>query len=129
MPQPMSPSSRRQPTCSSPSRVRARGAPSSVQPGDTLWDLALANRTTPAAIVAKNRFGGGAMIHPGQRLLVPGAKAETDGTTSSPARAAACPASGRVHVVRAGDTMTGIAARYGVALTKLLAANRLANPG
>ena len=70
------------------------------------------------------------MIHPGQRLLVPGAKAPAAGTASSPtARAAARPASGRVHVVRAGDTMTGIAARYGVALTKLLAANRLPNPG
>ncbi|HET6668148.1 MAG TPA: LysM peptidoglycan-binding domain-containing protein [Intrasporangium sp.] len=102
-----------------------------VRPGDTLWDLALANRTTPAAIVTRNRLpGGGAMIRPGQRLLVPGAKAPAAGTTSSPAaRAAARPASGRVHVVRAGDTMTGIAARYGVALTKLLAANRLPNPG
>ena len=45
-----------------------------VQPGDTLWDLALANRTTPAAIVAKNRLPRGAVIHPGQRLLVPGSQ-------------------------------------------------------
>ncbi|WP_353508832.1 LysM peptidoglycan-binding domain-containing protein [Intrasporangium sp.] len=114
-----------------------------VRPGDTLWDLALANRTTPAAIVAKNRLpAGGAMIHPGQRLLVPGAKTPPRGKTSSPpagsanrpaSRPASHPAnrpvSGRVHVVRAGDTMTGIAARYGVALTTLLAANRQANPG
>ena len=102
-----------------------------VRPGDTLWDLALANGTTPAAIVAKNRLsGGGGVIHPGQRLLVPGAKTSAGGKTSSqPARAAKRPASGRVHVVRAGETMTGIAARYGVTLTKLLAANRKANPG
>ena len=110
-----------------------------VRPGDTLWDLALANRTTPAAIVAKNRLAaGGAMIHPGQRVLVPGAKTPPRGKTSSPpartanrpaSHPANRPASGRVHVVRAGDTMTGIAARYGVPLTKLLAANRQANPG
>ncbi|HKX67929.1 MAG TPA: LysM peptidoglycan-binding domain-containing protein [Intrasporangium sp.] len=102
-----------------------------VRPGDTLWDLASANGTTPAALVAKNRLpSGGAVIHPGQRLLVPGAKAPAGGTTSSPpARRANRAASGRVHVVRAGDTMTGIAARYGVSLTKLLAANRLTTPG
>ena len=101
-----------------------------VRPGDTLWDLALAHGTTPAAIAARNRLpGGGAVIHPGQRLLMPGAKAAASGQKSStPARPAARPASGRVHVVRAGDTMTGIAARYGVPLTKLLAANRLPNP-
>ena len=102
-----------------------------VRPGDTLWDLALANGTTPAAIVARNRLpAAGAVIHPGQRLVVPGAKTSAGAKTSPPpTRAAAHPASGRVHVVRPGDTMTGIAARYGVALTKLLAANRQANPG
>ena len=43
-----------------------------VRPGDTLWDLASANGTTPAALVAKNRLpSGGAVIHPGQRLLGP----------------------------------------------------------
>jgi soluble lytic murein transglycosylase-like protein len=39
------------------------------------------------------------------------------------------PAGSIVHVVVRGDTMSGIAARYKVSLTKLLAANKLKNAG
>jgi LysM repeat protein len=102
-----------------------------VRPGDTLWDLAIANHTTVAALVDKNRLArGGATIHIGQRLLVPGAASPAP--SAPPAATAATsrstPSAGsRVHVVRAGDTMYGIAARYHVSLTKLLAANKLKN--
>lgn len=112
-----------------------------VRPGDTIWDLAIAHRTTPEAITAKNRLpAGGSVIHPGQRLLVPsGAKAAP---TKQATRPGARPTTGpgakpgtpsvtttrRTHVAVPGDTMSGIAARYGVSLTKLLAANRLPNP-
>ncbi|GAA2152161.1 LysM domain-containing protein [Humibacillus xanthopallidus] len=119
-----------------------------VREGDTLWDLAITHRTTVAAIVAKNRLPlGGAVIHVGQKLLVPGAgsakppaaKPATKPVTRPAAKPTARPAAGvqkltplrktaaatRSYVVRSGDTMSGIAKRYKVSLATLLAANHL----
>ncbi len=92
-----------------------------VRPGDTLWDLAIAHRSTIQAIVEKNQLsGGGAVIQPGQKLLVPGSA--SSGSTPGPAK----PSAGdTTYVVRAGDTMGALAQRYGVSLTKLLSANKL----
>lgn len=104
-----------------------------VRPGDTLWHLAITHRSTIHAIVEKNRLGqGGALIHPGQKLLVPTrtsgpAKAPKPGPVT-PTRPAGTPkpsAGDTTYVVRSGDTMGAIAQRYGVSLTKLLAANRM----
>ncbi|MGO4598790.1 LysM peptidoglycan-binding domain-containing protein [Terrabacter sp. 2RAF25] len=104
-----------------------------VRPGDTIWHLAIANHTTVHAIAQKNRLAlGGSLIHPGQKLLVPGRDA-----SAAPARSGAAASSARaatparqsardvVHVVRTGDTMSDIAKKYSVSLTKLLAANKL----
>ncbi|MBB2984929.1 LysM peptidoglycan-binding domain-containing protein [Terracoccus luteus] len=113
-----------------------------LRPGDTVWDLALRHHTTPAQIVAKNRLAdGGRMVHPGQRLLVPGTAAGSS-APSKPATAgrpssapAGSPASStpssslsssqRVYTVVRGDTLYGIAGRYKVSLTKLMSANGL----
>ncbi|GAA2038796.1 hypothetical protein GCM10009740_34120 [Terrabacter terrae] len=110
-----------------------------VRPGDTLWNLAITHRTTVRAIAEKNRLSnGGALIMPGQKLMVPGAASSTPRPSApghakpvqSAPRPSAQPSAGdRVHTVGAGDTMSGIAQHYGVSLTKLLAANRLANAG
>lgn len=100
-----------------------------VRPGDTVWALALAHHTTPQALVAKNRLpAAGSVIHPGQRLLVPGVPATPSAGTKAATRSASATSSARAHVVRPGDTMTSIAAAYRIPLTKLLAANRLADP-
>ncbi|WP_330473595.1 lytic transglycosylase [Terrabacter sp. C0L_2] len=107
-----------------------------VRPGDTLWHLAIAHRTTVHAIVEKNRLTrGGALIMPGQKLLVPGrasgpTKAPKPGpvTPTRPTSSAPKPSAGdTTYVVRSGDTMSDIAQRYGVSLTKLLAANRMSS--
>jgi LysM repeat protein len=104
-----------------------------VRPGDTLWHLAIAHHTTIQAIVEKNRLSaGGSVIHPGQKLLVPGRPSSTPTRSATSTPATPRPASTTatvIHVVRSGETMSGIAKRYRVSLTKLLAANRLANAG
>jgi LysM repeat protein len=104
-----------------------------VRPGDTLWHLAIAHHTTIQAIVEKNRLSaGGSVIHPGQKLLVPGRPSSTPTRFATSTPATPRPASTTatvIHVVRSGETMSGIAKRYRVSLTKLLAANRLANAG
>ena len=126
-----------------------------VRPGDTLWHLAIAHRTTVRALVDKNRLpAGGSFIRPGQKLLVPGSpatavtpkpkpatkpapkpatkpapKPATAKPSGSTTPAPSVPAGGLVHVVVRGDTMSGIAAKYKVSLTKLLAANKLKDAG
>ncbi len=109
-----------------------------VRGGDTLWHIAIANHTTTRALVTKNQLpGNGSLIHIGQKLLVPtGAAATTPApkpattkpATTKPATPPAATTSATVHVVRAGDTMSGIAARYQVSLSRLIAANTLTNP-
>lgn len=114
-----------------------------VRPGDTLWDLAIRHHTTSQALAAKNRLhGDGDLLVVGQKLLVPGV-APTQSPSKAPSKpptkarstasGAGSPSGGassaRTHVVAAGETMTGIARRYGVTLTKLLAANRLPDAG
>ncbi|GAA2746565.1 hypothetical protein GCM10009868_32530 [Terrabacter aerolatus] len=100
-----------------------------VRPGDTLWHLAIAHRSTIQAIVEKNRLsGGGALIMPGQKLLVP-ARASAVKTAPKPGPATPSKSSVKngVYVVRSGDTMGAIALRFGVSLTKLLAANKMSS--
>lgn len=94
-----------------------------VRPGDTLWDLAIAHRSTIQAIVEKNQLsGGGTLIQPGQKLLVPGPASSGSAPTPGPAKPSADDAT---YTVRAGDTMGALAQRYGISLTKLLSANKL----
>ena len=83
--------------------------------------------------------GGGSLIQPGQKLLVPrrassGPKTAATPAPAKPTKPTATPSSpskpsagDTTYVVRAGDTMSGIAQRYGVSLTKLLAANKLSS--
>lgn len=53
--------------------------------------------------------------------------AATPAATAAPAAPAGTP-DGGVYVVQAGDSLSGIADRFGVALTELIAANKLSNP-
>jgi LysM repeat protein len=56
------------------------------------------------------------------------AAAAAAGSGSAPAAAAAAAPEGGVHIVQSGDTLSGIAKRYGVALSRLQEANPTVNP-
>lgn len=97
--------------------VATAGAPSviTVRRGDTLWDLARAHGTTVSTLRALNRLPGNAMIYAGQTLQVPG----------GPSAAGA--ASQGLYRVRAGDTLSELALRFGTSVRALRAANRLSD--
>jgi LysM repeat protein len=89
-----------------------------VRAGDTLSAIAARLGVSLAALERANGLGPTSVLQIGQRLTVPGA----------PAPAAAVPprrTATAVYVVRAGDTLSAIAARLGVSLTALERANGL----
>lgn len=95
-----------------------------VAAGDTPWDVARLAGVDVAALLAVNHLVPGALLHPGQVLLLPTADAPR---VEDVHRAAAPPRSG-THTVVSGDTLWDIAASAGVSVTALAAANQLA-PG
>ena len=84
-----------------------------IERGDTLSAIAARYNTTVARLVQVNRLpGNGNLIIEGRTLKVPGAGGTSTATGS-----------GRSHRVGTGDTLSGIAVRYGVSQTALKRAN------
>ncbi len=106
----------------------AGGAVVVVQPGDTLSAIALRHRTTVARLAALNHLVDPNLIFAGQRILLEVAASGTSsgGNTAKPSLTA--PPKPRVHVVRAGEHLTGIARRYGTTIDAIVQLNRIANP-
>jgi LysM repeat protein len=88
-----------------------------VRSGDTLGSIASRAGTTIAALVSANGLKSPHRVRVGQVLTLPGASAAPSG--AAPTSAA------RHHVVRAGETISGIAARYGISQRQLVDANGL----
>ncbi len=91
-----------------------------VQPGDTLFRIALRHGVSVDALVAANNLPNRSIVYAGQVLIIP--------TGAVAVQPAAPPATGGVHIVAQGETLNMIARRYGVTLNALLAANNLPNP-
>lgn len=87
-----------------------------VSPGDTLSGIAARNGVSPAALAAANGLTDPDHVVAGTRLRIPGSGG---GTVAASA--------GSV-VVRAGDSLSAIAARHGVSPAALVAANGLRDP-
>jgi len=83
-----------------------------VQRGEHLTAIANRYGTTSQAIAATNNLVNLNLLYVGQRLVIPGAGSTSAGTTS-------------YYTVHAGDTASGIAARFGVTLQALVQANAL----
>ena len=108
-----------------------------VRRGETLSQIARRYDVPLAALRDANNLNN-TVIHPGETLLIPPHGATvTLASIAAPrediagqlpeqqaARAAAKP---RVHVVKSGDTLWGLARRYGLTVPALASANGLAN--
>jgi putative chitinase len=86
-----------------------------VQRGETLTGIARRYGTTVQALATTNHIANPHLIYAGQRLVVP-----CGSTSPSP--------EGWVYVVRSGDTLSGIAYRFGVSTYAIARVNRLPNP-
>ena len=91
-----------------------------VEPGDTLWDLARAHGTNVSELQRLNGLDGAGTIYAGRTLKVGGGSGSGSGATAS---------SGRTHRVVAGETLSHLAVRYGSSSRAIAQANGLASSG
>jgi LysM repeat protein len=101
-----------------------------VAPGETLWGIAYANNLATSAVAAANGLSPDARVVAGTNLTIPAPGQApvppVRPAPSSPGAAAAPAASGGGgYRVQPGDTLSAIAARQGVGLSSLAAANGL----
>jgi LysM repeat protein len=101
-----------------------------VAPGETLWGIAYANNLATSAVAAANGLSPEARVVAGTNLTIPAPgqapvppvrpAPSSPGTASAPAASG-----GGGYRVQPGDTLSAIAARQGVGLSSLAAANGL----
>jgi len=103
----------------STSAVLAAGCGSNVivESGDTLLKIANRCGTTVSALkLANPQIGSGNLIYPGQSLMLPGTILGSDGGYF-------------IYIVARGDSLKGLAIRFGTTVEALLAANlAITNP-
>jgi LysM repeat protein len=90
--------------------------------GDTLSSIARRFNVTTQALVEANNIVNPNLIYVGQVLTIP------DGSTPPPAPTPPPATPDQNYTVRAGDTLTRIAVRFGVTVSQIMAANNLTNP-
>jgi LysM repeat protein len=96
-----------------------------VQSGDTLSAIAVRYQTTVQQLVQMNGLTNPNLIAVGQRLAVPQGESSVSPGGQSDTGTSRAAAS---YQVRAGDTLLGIAVRFGVSMWDIVVANNIANP-
>lgn len=91
-----------------------------VKSGDSMERIARNHGTTASALSKLNGLKDGALIHPGQKLKVPG-KTAVAGHQPAPVKES------RTHTVASGETFFKISMKYGVSVDELIAANPSVN--
>jgi peptidoglycan DL-endopeptidase LytE len=92
-----------------------------VRHGDSLFAIANRHGITLAALLQANGLTITTVIHPGQRLTIPGSSGGVTGGSGGSSGGSG----GAQYTVRPGDSLGAIADRHHVTLTALLAANSL----
>jgi LysM repeat protein len=102
--------------------------------GDTISRIASRLGVSTQSILSANRLSATSIIYPGQTLAIPGASstpvaaAPVAATPAAPAPVKATPApvaSAGSYVIQSGDTISRIAAKFGISTQALLSANSL----
>jgi len=100
-----------------------------IQRGETLFRIALANDTTVDDIVAANPGINPNLIQPGQVIQLPDCTPGVVAPTTAPDVVVSTPAGGgTTYTVERGDTLFAIAQQFGVTVQAIVNANNLTNP-
>ena len=95
-----------------------------VRQGDTVWSIARQFKIDPSTLLKANGLEKGSVIRPGQKLFVPDAGSVE--TRTAQAQADAVRRDMVSYQVRPGDSLWGIAKRFGVTTAELQSWNKLA---
>ena len=118
------------PATAKPAAVEKASSPSAatytVKAGDNFEKIARKVGTNPKALAKANGMKASSIIHPGQKLKVPG-KAVPATHAVAAATTAAPQASGKTHKVQAGETFSSISKKHGVSTQVIVAANPKVN--
>ncbi len=91
-----------------------------VQPGENLFRIGLQYGLTVETLMQANGLYNPNVVYAGQSLCIPG-------NVPAPAPNPQPPSCGFYYTIKWGDTLSGIAARYGTSTTALMQANHIAN--
>jgi LysM repeat protein len=112
-----------------PSTTTSKPGRYTIVAGDTITRIAARHGLSAGTLLAANNLKWTSIIYPGQTIVLPGRPASTSfvvpGAPTTPAVATPAPLLSSSYVIRDGDTVSGIAARFGVSARALLAANSL----
>lgn len=100
-----------------------------VKTGDTLSSIAAKYNTTWQKLAEYNNISNPNVIYTGQKIKIPGAKKKETSTPETPAPATPTPTKPKeiTYIVKAGDTLSSIAAKYGVNYKEIAKLNNLTN--
>lgn len=93
------------------------GTTYTVKAGDTLSGIAAKFNTTYQKIASDNGISNPNLIYPGQVLKINGGVAPSNNTPNE-----------TVYIVKSGDTLSGIASKYGTTYQKIAKDNNISNP-
>ncbi|MCU0751317.1 MAG: LysM peptidoglycan-binding domain-containing protein [Akkermansiaceae bacterium] len=114
------------------STSRSSGGTYVVRSGDSFEKIARRNGCSVATLAKANGLKPTAIIHPGQKLTLPGSAAPSPvaaAKTSAPAAASTSSAlSGKTHTIRAGETFASISRKHKTSVAALVAANPKVKP-
>ncbi len=132
LPKPKAKPERGAPAVQSAPQVQAKApAPASkshlVTRGQSVYSIARQYDVTVRDVIAANELAPPYMLAVGQRLVVPQAGVQQAGIQQAAVQQAAPPRP-KVHVVKKGDTVYGIARRYGADLKTFMKLNGIAAP-
>ncbi|MCT0201181.1 LysM peptidoglycan-binding domain-containing protein [Synechococcus sp. CS-603] len=95
-----------------------------VKPGETLSEIAERSGISVRRLMDLNNLSRADHVEAGRLLVVPGAPA----TAAASSRPAAVNKAASEHVVRPGETLSGIAELYGVPVSRLVSLNAISSP-
>jgi LysM repeat protein len=112
-----------------------------VARGDNLWTIAKANQITRTDLASANNLNASSILHVGQKLIIPSKERPPEAAPPASAPAGASPGAAPAaapaekpggeterHVVKAGETLGGIARKYGVRQGDIAVANNITDP-
>lgn len=115
--------------------VKPAGHPYEIKANDNLTKIALAFNVLPSQIMEANHLKEGAVLKPGQTLIIPaakpGAKPAVDAAKPEAAKTADAAAAAKApgtYVVKKSDTFTSIAKATGTTVAELTKANKTVDP-